>query len=89
MAMIENEKIFVTVNADFTLDGIVVPRAIIRKDGRIDEIEDISGTYPLSDKDPGVNGTCYICWVKGKRILLNFGEGRWYEEERGQAPKKC
>ena len=89
MAMIENEKKYVTVNADCTPEGIVVPRAIIRKDGRIDEIEDISGTFPLSDKDLGADGTCYVCWVKGKRTLLNFSEGRWYEEERGRAPKKC
>lgn len=89
MAIIENEKIYVTVNADFTPEGIVVPRAIIRKDGRIDEIEDISGAFPLADKDPGADGTCYVCWVKGKRTLLNFSEGRWYEEEGGQSSKKC
>ncbi len=89
MVVNEGEKVYVTVNVDYTSEGIVVPRAIIRKDGRIEEIEDITGTFPLSEKDPGADGTCYICWVKGKRRLLNFSEGRWYEEERGQAYKMC
>jgi len=48
MAIIENEKVYVTVNADYTHEGIVIPRAIIRKDGRVQEIEDITGAFPLS-----------------------------------------
>ena len=82
MVINKGEKAYVTVNVDHTSEGIVVPRAIIRRNGKIEEIEDITGTYPLSVKDPGADGTCYVCWVKGKRTLLNYCMGRWYLEEQ-------
>ncbi len=82
MIVNEGEKVYVTVNVDYTSEGIVVPRAIILKDGSIQEIEDITGAQPLSASDPQADDICYICWVHGKRTLLHFSEGRWYVEEQ-------
>lgn len=89
MATIENEKVYVTVNADYTHEGIIIPRAIIRKDGSVQDIEDITGALSLSANDPDTDGICYTCWVDGRRTLLHFSEGRWYVEEQVQRMGKC
>ena len=83
------EKIYVKVNSDFDQTGMITPRSITWKDGRVFPIEMVESFRPASTLEPGRTGDCYTVIIKGERKYLFFKRnlrmndhriGRWWVE---------
>ena len=76
-------KIYVTVVAEFTADGRMLPRTIVWEDGRkyrIDRITDCCRAVSLKAGGAGIRYTCRICG--GDHHLFYEENGRWFVEAK-------
>lgn len=73
-------KVFISVNADFTADGKVLPRSFVWDDGRNFEIDRIVDIRPAASLKAGGRGIRYTCRVCGKEAYLFLEESRWFME---------
>jgi len=69
-------KVSVTVHFSVTTDGIVSPRKVIWKDGRVWEVERVLHTCRSSDRS--FEGIRYTVLIGGKEKYLYYSEPEWY-----------
>ena len=72
-------KVFVSVCADFTIDGDILPRSFKWDDGRCFDIDRILDIRP-SPSIVGGQGVKYTCRVLGKIVPLFLEENQWFME---------
>lgn len=75
-------KINLEVNADFDLDGNILPRSITWEDGRVFEIERVLDIRRAASLKAGGVGIRYSCRIWGKTVSLFNEEGCWFIEKR-------
>lgn len=78
-------KVYVTVTAHYTLEGIVLPMAFTWEDGKVYRIERVKKVSRLNGSGPDEDRIMYTCLVKGKDTHLyhEIGErGRWFLERK-------
>lgn len=73
-------KVYVTVNADFTADGKVLPRSFIWDDGRNYEVDRIIDIRPAASLKAGGCGIRYTCRIRGKEAYMFLEGSRWFME---------
>jgi hypothetical protein len=73
-------KIYVKVNADFNLDGKIVPQLIVWKDGRTFDIKDVTDIRRAASLKAGGQGTRYTCTIAGKERYLFYEGPLWFVE---------
>ena len=85
-------KVYVAVKADFSEEGIMLPRAIIWEDGKKFEIDRIIDIRQAPALKAGGQGDRYTIMVRGHQSYLFFERstnltgnviGRWFVERRG------
>ena len=76
------EKCFVKVRADFTLDGRVVPLKFRTEDGPAFTIDRIIDIRPAPSLKSGGQGMRYTCRVRGQEVRLFEDGGRGFVEAR-------
>lgn len=90
--MKESAKVYVTVNVEFSEQGVMLPRSIVWEDGAeygIDRVKDIRTAHSTK---AGGQGDRYTIIVGGREKYLFFEHnpslggynlGRWFMERRG------
>ena len=77
-------KVYVTVVAEFSAEGRLLPKSFIWEDGReyqIDRVKD--KRRAASTKASGV-GERYTCLVEGKEVFLYYEDNNmWFMERAG------
>lgn len=73
-------KIYVKVNADFALDGKIVPQSIDWEDGRTFSIDDVTDIRRAASLKAGGQGTRYTCRIEGKERYLFYENPLWFVE---------
>ncbi len=79
------EKKFVKVRADFTLDGRVVPLKFRTEDGPAYIIDRIIDIRPAPSLKSGGQGMRYTCRVGEKMLFLFHDRTHWFVETVDQA----
>ena len=75
------EKVYVTVTALFTEDGIMMPREIIWEDGRVYQIDRLTDCRRCASLKVGGVGLRYTCMIRGQQKYLYYEEnGKWFLE---------
>ncbi len=83
-------KIYVRVNADFDRDGFVHPRSIIWSNGREYEIDRVTAIKHMHASKAGGNGDRFTIRVSGRERYLFYERipelegnhvGRWFLEK--------
>lgn len=78
-----NSKVYVTVTADFTKEGMLIPKSFIWEDGRSFEITKVTDIRRAASLKAGGVGTRYTCIVCGKESHLFYEDNnRWFMEYR-------
>ena len=75
--MINDNKVYVEVNADFKTDGTLYPRSFVWEDGRRYEVDRIIDVRPAASLKAGGAGLRYTVRIRSKETFL------FLEEERG------
>ena len=75
--LINDNKIYVEVNADFKTDGTLYPRSLVWEDGRRYEVDKILDVRPAASLKAGGAGVRYTVRIRNKETFL------FLEEERG------
>ena len=84
-------KVYVAVKADFSEEGIMLPRAIIWEDGKKFEIDRIIDIRQAPALKAGGQGDRYTIMVRGNQSYLFFERstnltgnviGRWFVERK-------
>ena len=84
-------KVYVAVKADFTEDGIMLPREITWEDGEKYTIDRVTDIRQAAAQKAGGQGDRYTVMIKGKQSYLFFERsanltgnniGRWFVERR-------
>ncbi|MBR6953469.1 MAG: hypothetical protein IKH77_00305 [Clostridia bacterium] len=79
------EKRFVKVRADFTLDGRVVPLKFRTEDGPAFVIDRIVDIRPAPSLKSGGQGMRYTCRVGDRMLFLFHDRTHWFVESVDQA----
>ena len=79
------EKRFVKVRADFTLDGRVVPLKFRTEDGPAFVIDRIVDIRPAPSLKSGGQGMRYTCRVGNRMLFLFHDRTHWFVESVDQA----
>ena len=79
------EKRFVKVRADFTLDGRVVPLKFRTEDGPAFTIDRIIDIRPAPSLKSGGQGMRYTCRVGDRMLFLFHDRTHWFVESVDQA----
>jgi len=81
---VETQKVYVDVVAEFTRDGILLPRQITWEDGRKYEITRIKSRKRAASMKAGGVGDKYICVVDGCEVALFYEDNNmWFMERAG------
>ena len=79
----ENCKIYVTVTAEFTKDGRLLPKSFVWKDGHVYQIQKVTDVRRAASLRAGGAGMRYTCIVDGKVSHLFYEDNNmWFVEER-------
>ena len=73
-------KIYVKVNADFALDGKIIPKSIVWEDGRTFTIDDVTDIRRAASLKAGGQGTRYTCMIEVKERYLFYEDPLWFVE---------
>ncbi len=73
-------KVFVEVNATFSADGELTPKAFVWEDGVRYNIDRVYGYKKAASLKAGGRGVRYSCRVMGKQVYLYLEDGRWFIE---------
>ena len=82
-------KVYVEVNADYSSDGLILPRSFVWEDGKRYEVDRILNICPAASLKAGGAGMRYTIRV-GRRETFLFLEddnrvSRWFMERRERA----
>lgn len=73
-------KVYVSVNADFTADGKVMPRSFIWDDGRRYDVDRVLDIRPAASLKAGGRGMRYTCRICMKKAYMFLEGTRWFME---------
>lgn len=77
-------KVYVTVRADFSADGQLLPRSFVWEDGRVYQIEKVKDIRRAASLKAGGVGLRYTCMIQGREKHLFYeGNCRWFMERSG------
>ena len=74
-------KIYLKVNADFDVNGKIVPRSIEWEDGRVFAIDRVLDVRRAASLKAGGVGLRYICRIRGRTVALFNDENKWFMEK--------
>ena len=74
-------KIYLKVNADFDLNGKIVPRSIEWEDGRVFAIDRVLDVRRAASLKAGGVGLRYICRIRSRTVALFNDENKWFMEK--------
>lgn len=78
-----NRKVYVEILAQFSTDGILVPKQITWEDGRKFEITRVTDIRRAASMKAGGVGMRYTCVVNGQMVHLFYeGNNLWFMERR-------
>lgn len=76
-------KAYVGVNADFSPEGVMMPRKIIWEDGREFCIDRVLSVQRRASLRAGGAGMRYQCMIQGSPVSLYYEEnGLWFVERK-------
>ena len=73
-------KVYVDVEAHFSAEGHMVPRAVIWEDGRRYVIDRIVQIERCASQKAGGRGVRYTCMINGQRSYLFYEVDKWFVE---------
>lgn len=76
------KKIYVDVTAEFTSEGLILPKEIKWKDGIKFEIDKVTDIRPCASLKAGGAGIRYTCLIKGRPAYIFMEENRWFVEAK-------
>jgi hypothetical protein len=74
------KKVYVEVFAEFTSEGLILPRYFVWEDGRRFAVDRVLDIRPAASLKAGGIGTRYTCSICGKRTYMFLDEDRWFME---------
>jgi hypothetical protein len=74
------KKVFVTVSAEFTPDGQILPRSFVWEDGRRFTVDRVIDIRPAASLKAGGMGTRYTCSIQGRQAFMFLDGNRWFME---------
>jgi len=79
-----SNKVYVDVLAEFSKDGLLIPKEITWEDGRKYEITRVKDKRRAASTRAGGVGERYTCVVDGKEIFLFYEDNNmWFMERAG------
>ena len=76
-------KVYVNVNALFTDEGSMIPKAILWEDGKTYEIQKVTDIRRAASLKAGATGIRYTIYVDGYETHLYYGDDhRWFVEAK-------
>ena len=79
-----SDKVYVDVLAEFSKDGLLIPKEITWEDGRKYEITRVKDKRRAASTRAGGVGERYTCVVDGKEIFLFYEDNNmWFMERAG------
>lgn len=77
-------KVYVTVVAVFSNEGVLLPKSFIWEDGREYQIDRVKDKRRAASTKAGGVGERYTCVVKGKEVFLFYEDNNmWFMERAG------
>lgn len=77
-----NNKVYIDVLAEFTKDGLLIPKQITWEDGRKYEITRVVDIKRMASTKAGGVGERYLCVVNNKRVSLYYEDNNMWFMER-------
>lgn len=77
-----SDKVYVDVLAEFTKDGLLIPKQITWEDGRKYEITRVVDIKRMASTKAGGVGERYLCVVNSKRVSLYYEDNNMWFMER-------
>lgn len=77
-----SDKVYVDVLAEFTKDGLLIPKQITWEDGRKYEITRVVDIKRIASTKAGGVGERYLCVVNNKRVSLYYEDNNMWFMER-------
>ena len=78
------DKVYVTVVAVFSSEGVLLPKSFIWEDGREYQIDRVKDKRRAVSTKAGGVGERYTCVVKGKEVFLFYEDNNmWFMERAG------
>lgn len=76
-------KVYVTVTAEFSTEGVLLPKSFIWEDGREYRIDRVKDKRRAASTKAGGVGERYTCMVEGKEVFLYYEDNNmWFMEKR-------
>ncbi len=76
-------KVYVTVVAVFSNEGVLLPKSFIWEDGREYQIDRVKDKRRAASTKAGGVGERYTCVVKGKEVFLFYEDNNmWFMERK-------
>lgn len=77
-------KVYVTVVAVFSSEGVLLPKSFIWEDGREYQIDRVKDKRRAASTKAGGVGERYTCVVEGKEVFLFYEDNNmWFMERAG------
>lgn len=77
-------KVYVTVVAEFSKEGVLLPKSFIWEDGKQYKIDRIIDKRRAASTKAGGVGERYTCMVRGKEVHLYYEDNNmWFMERAG------
>ena len=75
-------KVYVDVDAHFTKDGELIPRALFWEVGRRYEIDKVTQIARRASLKAGGAGMRYTCMIGGQQSYLFYEVDKWFVERK-------
>lgn len=77
-------KVYVSVVAEFSKEGLLLPKSFVWEDGRTYKIDRVKDKRRAASTKAGGVGERYTCLVEGKEVFLYYEENNmWFMERAG------
>ena len=76
-------KVYVTVTAEFSTEGVLLPKSFIWEDGREYRIDRVKDKRRAASTKAGGVGERHTCLVEGKEVFLYYEDNNmWFMERK-------
>ena len=76
-------KVYVTVMAEFSAEGRLLPKSFVWEDGREYQIDRVKDKRRAASTKAGDVGERYTCMVEGREVFLYYEDNNmWFMEKR-------
>lgn len=76
-------KVYVPVTAEFSTEGVLLPKSFIWEDGREYRIDRVKDKRRAASTKAGGVGQRYTCLVEGKEVFLYYEDNNmWFMERK-------